>query len=54
MKLYIKNMVCSRCKTTVKSELDNLGLQYDSLDLGEVTNREKINTNHNMKDFLQH
>ncbi len=42
MKLYIKNMVCSRCRTTVKTELDNLGLQYDSLDLGEVTIGKKL------------
>jgi len=26
MKLYIKNMVCSRCKMVVKSELEKLGL----------------------------
>ncbi len=42
MKLYIKNMVCSRCRTTVKTELDNLGLQYDSLELGEVTIGKKL------------
>ncbi len=29
-------MVCSRCKMAVKSELDNLGLQYTSIELGEV------------------
>lgn len=36
MKLYIKNMVCSRCKMVVKSELEKLGLQPLSVDLGEV------------------
>lgn len=29
-------MVCTRCKMAVKSELDNLGLQYTSVELGEV------------------
>ena len=37
MKLYIKNMVCSRCKTIVKSELDKSGIRYISVELGEVT-----------------
>lgn len=36
MKLYIKNMVCSRCKMAVKSELDQLGLHYLTVELGEV------------------
>jgi AraC-like DNA-binding protein len=42
MKLYIKNMVCSRCKTTVKTELDKLGIQYISVEIGEVTIRKKL------------
>ncbi|MAY83529.1 MAG: AraC family transcriptional regulator [Flavobacteriales bacterium] len=36
MKLYIKNMVCARCKMVVQSELEKLGLQIVSIDLGEV------------------
>jgi len=36
MKLYIKNMVCSRCKMVVKSELQKLGLYPISVELGEV------------------
>lgn len=36
MKLYIKNMVCSRCKMVVKSELEKLGLYPISVELGEV------------------
>ncbi len=36
MKLYIKNMVCPRCIMVVKAELDKLGLQYHTVDLGEV------------------
>lgn len=36
MKIFIKYMVCIRCKMVVKSELDKLGLQYKKVDLGEV------------------
>ena len=36
MKLYIKNMVCSRCKMVVKSEFEKLGLQTIAVELGEV------------------
>jgi AraC-like DNA-binding protein len=36
MKLYIKNMVCFRCELIVKSELNNLGVPYISVKLGEA------------------
>jgi AraC-like DNA-binding protein len=36
MKLFIKYMVCIRCKMVVKSELDKLGLIYKKVELGEV------------------
>jgi AraC-like DNA-binding protein len=36
MKLYIKNMVCDRCKMVVKAELEKLGYQVLSVELGEV------------------
>ncbi|WP_264542240.1 MULTISPECIES: AraC family transcriptional regulator [Flavobacterium] len=36
MKIYIKNMVCSRCKMVVKSELEKLGLSVLSVELGEA------------------
>ena len=42
MKLYIKNMVCIRCKMVVKSELEKLGLHYTTVELGEVEVMEKI------------
>jgi AraC-like DNA-binding protein len=42
MKLYIKNMVCSRCKETVKTELDKLAIRYTSVDLGEVIIRKNL------------
>ena len=34
--LTIKNMVCPRCITTVKSSLKELGIPYDSIELGQV------------------
>ena len=36
MKVYIKNMVCIRCKVVVKDELTKLGLHYTSVELGEA------------------
>lgn len=42
MKLYIKHMVCNRCKTTVKSELDKIGIPYDHVKIGEVTTKGEI------------
>lgn len=36
MKLLIKNMVCDRCKMVVRSELEKLGLNAVSVELGEV------------------
>ncbi|SHE96675.1 AraC-type DNA-binding protein [Mariniphaga anaerophila] len=36
MKLHIKNMVCDRCKMVVKAELQQLGHQPLSVELGEV------------------
>ncbi|MEZ2338133.1 helix-turn-helix domain-containing protein [Mucilaginibacter sp. RCC_168] len=36
MKLYIKNMVCNRCKMAVQTELEKAGLEPLSVELGEV------------------
>lgn len=36
MKLYIRNMVCSRCIMVVKAELDKAGLHPLHIELGEV------------------
>ena len=36
LNLFIKNMVSIRCKMIVKSELDSLGLDYLTVDLGHV------------------
>ena len=42
MKLYIKNMVCIRCKMVVKAELEKLRLHYTTVELGEVDVMETI------------
>ncbi len=42
MKLYIKYMVSLRCKMLVKSELEKLGIDYLSVDLGMVEIRGDI------------
>ncbi|MFW0714558.1 helix-turn-helix domain-containing protein [Pedobacter sp. N23S346] len=42
MKLHIKNMVCNRCKMVVKAELDKLGFNPVSVELGEVVLAENI------------
>jgi AraC-like DNA-binding protein len=42
LKLYIKNMVCIRCKMVVKDELANLGLHYTRVELGEAEILETI------------
>lgn len=44
MKLYIKYMVSIRCKMMVKSELENLGLHYTKVNLGEVEILHQITT----------
>jgi AraC-like DNA-binding protein len=36
MILYIKNMESSRCKAIVKNELNNLGLRFKTVELGQV------------------
>src|SRR4051812_44263562 len=36
-KLFIKNMVCDRCKAAIKTELDNNKIHYTQIELGEIT-----------------
>ena len=36
MKLYIKNMVCNRCKLAVQSEMEKAGMKTVHIELGEV------------------
>ena len=40
--LYIKNMVCDRCKMVVNQELEKLGYHPEKVALGETT-LEEIN-----------
>lgn len=44
MKLYIKNMVCMRCKMAVKAELEKLGLNYTYVDFGEAEVMEELSS----------
>ena len=43
MKLYIKNMVCSRCKMVVKDELVKFGVHPTTVELGEIEIKEELN-----------
>ncbi len=48
-------MVCSRCKETVKTELDKLAIRYISIELGEVIIRKKLTSeqHHLLKSSLE-
>ncbi|WP_276135181.1 helix-turn-helix domain-containing protein [Polluticoccus soli] len=41
MNLYIKNMVCNRCRMVVKNELEKVGIEPLNVQLGEVELAEK-------------
>jgi YesN/AraC family two-component response regulator len=41
VRVYIKNMVCIRCKMVVKNELAKLGLHYSFVELGEALIEEQ-------------
>ena len=43
-KLYIKNMVSASCKMLVKTALDEMGISYKTIDLGEVEFEDSIDT----------
>ena len=45
MKLYIKNMVCSRCLKVIKQELEELEIKVTSIELGELV-IDDSNSNH--------
>jgi len=42
MKIYIKNMVCTRCKMVVKSELEKLDIHFRTIELGKVETTNNI------------
>lgn len=44
MRIFIKNMVCLRCKMMVESELQRLGFDPLSIELGEVVFKEELST----------
>lgn len=44
MTLFIKNMVCLRCKMIVESELEKLGFSSLSIELGEVLFKENLSS----------
>lgn len=45
MKLYIKNMVCSRCKMVVKSVFESMSINPITVELGEVELKNVIQEN---------
>ncbi|RNL50596.1 helix-turn-helix domain-containing protein [Pedobacter jejuensis] len=49
MKLHIKNMVCNRCKMVVKAELEKLGFNPISVELGEVCLVDNISVDDKQK-----
>jgi YesN/AraC family two-component response regulator len=51
IKLYIKNMVCDRCKSIVISELDKLDVPFIAVELGQVTIRKEITAKQHTKLF---
>ncbi|MBW8360741.1 MAG: AraC family transcriptional regulator [Kaistella sp.] len=55
MILYIKNMVCNRCKMVIRAELESLGLHPVAVELGEVEIADFPDTEEKMKiaDHLQ-
>lgn len=53
MRLYIKNMVCDRCKMVVKAELQKLGFSAIVVQLGEVE-IDQANISEEQKATLKH
>lgn len=49
MNLHIKNMVCNRCKMVVKAELEKLGFNPISVELGGVSLAENISSDDKLK-----
>jgi len=53
MKIFIKNMVCSRCILMVKSVLDHLRIKVKTVTLGEVDVEEKLSQNQEKELAIQ-
>lgn len=45
-------MVCSRCKTTVKTELEKLNIPYISVELGEITIKKYLTSVQHQQLFV--
>ncbi len=43
MKIFIKNMVCSRCEMAVSQIFENLGIETVSVELGSVETKDDLN-----------
>ncbi|GET28415.1 AraC family transcriptional regulator [Prolixibacter sp. SD074] len=54
MKIYIKNMVCDRCKLAIKNQLNDLKLDPISVELGEVDFGQKELSTEQMKQIKTH
>lgn len=48
-KLFIKNMVCNRCKMVVSSQLNKLGIDPLTVELGEVTLEQELTPEQKLK-----
>jgi AraC-like DNA-binding protein len=55
MNIYIKNMVCIRCKMLVRKMLDDMGIQYTKVELGTAELKTPISQEQkqNIKEALQ-
>ncbi len=54
MKLKLKNMVCDRCKTVLKQELDKAGIKVLSIELGELIVRDETLVNQDiLKEIIE-
>jgi YesN/AraC family two-component response regulator len=42
MKIFFKNMVCIRCKLIVKAELEEMGIRYMKVELGEADVEDEL------------
>ncbi|GHN01186.1 hypothetical protein WSM22_26750 [Cytophagales bacterium WSM2-2] len=43
-KLYVKNMVCDRCKTAVRKSLEKFDIAFNSIELGEIETDSELTT----------
>ena len=42
VRVYIKNMVCLRCKLLVQDEIERLDLEYDEVKMGEAVIKDPV------------